>query len=130
MPAPSWPVSLAIGDGLVALAGNDLALLTIAFISRPFASRERAAGDAPSGCQQLVVLFPATTMLWLSASYRGSSARCCCSAPGVVLQLSFIPPAERRAMARKTLERRHHADSIYRRWQTPHQPTDICGLGV
>lgn len=59
-----WPVSRAIGDGLVALAAMIWALLTIAFISRairfPWSVLQEMRHPFASS---FVSLFPATTML-------------------------------------------------------------------
>ena len=59
-----WPVSRAIGDGLVALAAMIWALLTIAFISRairfPWSVLQEMRHPVASS---FVSLFPATTML-------------------------------------------------------------------
>ena len=59
-----WPVSRAIGDGLVALAAMIWALLTIAFISRairfPWTVLQEMRHPVASS---FVSLFPATTML-------------------------------------------------------------------
>jgi tellurite resistance protein len=109
-----WPVSRAIGDGLVALAAMIWALLTIAFISRairfPWSVLQEMRHPVASS---FVSLFPATTMLvaigfvpWfrpLSLLLFGI---------GVVLQLSYSA-WQSAGLARKTSERRHHAGTLF-----------------
>jgi hypothetical protein len=77
-----WPVSRAIGDGLVALATMIWALLTMAFISGRFAFRgaccRRCAIRWPAA---LSACFPPPRCWWLSVSCPGFvRSRCCCSA--------------------------------------------------
>ncbi|VFS86935.1 Tellurite resistance protein tehA [Raoultella planticola] len=109
-------MSRAIGDGLVALAAMIWALADDSVLSPgPFASPWSVLQEMRHPvASSFVSLFPATTMLvaigfvpW----FRPLSLLL--FSLGVVLQLSYSGLAERRAMARKTPERRHHAGTLF-----------------